>query len=140
MAYQRTRRTGRIAGSLMAALVLVGCARPKVEPPVPVTGKLVGYRGKSAEGVVVSFWPEATSGGAVKSALCKADGTFSLQCPQGSYKVTLVPRNLVGQMAASAPQNPDSPIPEAYQNSLKTPLRATVPAGGTDKLTLKLSK
>lgn len=140
---------GRLPVCLAAVLVLAGCAGPPPEPPVAASGKLVGYRGKSAEGVVVSLWPQDDPRGAVKSALCKADGTFSLECVPGAYKVTVMPRKPVGKGAAPGPQGPgtapapsgqDALIPEMYQSSVKTNLRVTVPAGGTGDLVVDLGK
>jgi hypothetical protein len=74
----------------------------------------------------------------IPSAACQADGTFSLDCPPGSYKVTVTPPKGLGRGALPPTSKSGAAIPEAYRDAVKTSLRAEVPAGGTDDLVLEL--
>ncbi len=118
-------------------LLLVGC-RDKPLGLVPVQGKVFGYKNQPVEGAVVSFWPEDSKSTRIATARCQKDGSFKLECPKGSYKVTVTPSKGLGKAAVPIPQQEDSAVPSSYRETGKTRLRVDVPDGGTDKLVLKL--
>jgi hypothetical protein len=114
-----------------------GCKSPPAKP-VPVKGKVVGSGGKSVSGALVTFWPLGREARVV-STLCNEDGSFSFDCPQGSYRVTVTPVKK-GTTAAvpDANQAKDGAIPAAYQSSLKTPLVIEISEGGRDDVLFDL--
>jgi len=127
-----------IVAGLVFALALAGC-RGKVETPlVAVKGKVLGYRGRSVEGVTVTFWPQDAPSSAVKTAICRADGGFSLECPPGTYKVTASPSRGLGQAAVPKPQEERSAVPPKYQSQVTTTLKVVVPVDGAENVLLDL--
>jgi hypothetical protein len=130
-------------------LLLPGCKSKSIPVPVPVEGKLTIKGAKSVSGVVVTFWPQDPDNKNLPTAMCKADGTFRLEAPQGSYKVTLVPPKTVGvgavpgagAIGAMTPPGKDEgvTIPKKLQDSGQTSLRAIVPEGGTKELVLEVN-
>jgi hypothetical protein len=103
-----------------------------------VQGKVVGPKGKSVGPAVIMLWPENSKNNKAASAVCEADGSFSLQCLPGNYKLTVSPIRAKGATTAPLPHGSESAIPDFYQNELTTPLSLTVPETGVDGVTLNL--
>jgi hypothetical protein len=73
-------------------LVLGGC-QAESNDPVPVKGKVQFQDGEAVPNVMVRFEPQEDSNnkGGLPEVRSKEDGTFSLSCLKGRYKVTLAP-------------------------------------------------
>ena len=84
------------------------------------------------------FWPEQ-AGIRSPSAICRADGTFSLECSAGSYRVTVTPRKPLGTAALPGPQAPGSEIPARFQDGALTPLRVTIVENDSDEKIVRLN-
>jgi hypothetical protein len=123
--------------SLLVALCLPGCGQ-KAPQQVPVKGKVIFADRKSLDGATIRFWPQDAKISQSPSASCSGDGTFSLDCPPGSYKVTVTPRPPVGKAAAPPPQAAAAGIPSKYRDSIQTPLRVTVTEEDAEEKVLKL--
>jgi hypothetical protein len=129
----------------MLAVVFLGCKKAPLES-LPVKGKVTTSSGRSLEGFKITFWPQSPDVKRVASDLLKADGSFSLECPKGTYKVTLVPpggptTGVGGGASNSALPSPkqDHPaVPAAYQDSTKTPWTVDVLAADNDKIVLAI--
>lgn len=150
---------------LILAAILTGCKRENVKM-VEVSGRIC-YQGKPAELLMVTF----CSSGTDRKVRCyhattDPEGRFSLSCPAGQYKVTLVPMELgvwdegsalVYQPHASVPQGPPEgsdnpsaakppphyvhrgpPIPEQYRTYHQTPLTITINAEKRQELELNV--
>jgi hypothetical protein len=139
--------TLRTAGLALAALLVAsGCGgKPPPPPLVTVNGKLV-HKQEPVPLVLLTFVPTDPRSGVRPQAASQPDGTFTLQCPPGSYKVTLAP---VPQAGAAPPgdaaplADPAKPgrlraIPAAYRDPDNTPLRVEVPDGGKDGVVLEV--
>jgi hypothetical protein len=139
--------TRRLAGlALAAVLVASGCAgKPPPPPLVTVNGKLV-HHNEPVPLVLLTFVPTDPGSGARPQAASQADGSFTVRCPRGGYKVTLAP---VPQAGAAPPADggpladPGKPgrlraIPPAYRDPDSTPLRVDVPDAGKDGVVLEV--
>jgi hypothetical protein len=124
---------------LLVALTMLAAGCGKDPPPtlVSVKGKVIGYNGQSVKGAKVSLWPQYSESTHVRLAVCEEDGSFSLECPKGLYKVTVTPAR-VGVAAVPGPSSDGGPIPERYQDSRKTPLQAHVLETGLEEVVFKL--
>jgi hypothetical protein len=137
-------RSAALAGCL--ALALAGCGGP-----VPVQGKVTMNDKPLAEATVV-FIPEG--GGPEAGAMTDAEGSFRLVTtktegtPPGLYRVTVskkewppgvTPPEPTKMTFASVKQKRET-VPLEYTLQDKTPLRVTVPKGGTSEVHLALKK
>ncbi|MCS7161200.1 MAG: hypothetical protein RMJ19_12075 [Gemmatales bacterium] len=142
-------------------LFLIGCKKPPQQ--VEVSGQLL-VQGKPAELVMLSFCSAQTE----KRVHCyhaatDPAGRFSLRCPPGEYKVTLMPLQMAAweegsaviyqpQTVSSAPPDGSSteqqkpppkyllsgpPIPDHYRVYQQTPLKVTVGDQGLVNLILQ---
>jgi hypothetical protein len=140
-------RVGRGGAAVsLLALAVAGCAKPEV--PVPVKGKVVDERpGRQPAQLVVTFHPQdELNKGSLPSAVTTKEGTFSLTCLRGRYKVTLAapptghghadPAAGGGPGPAPAPGKPPAAVPPAYQAPERTPLEVAIPEIGKDDLVL----
>jgi hypothetical protein len=118
----------------LAVCGVTGCAAgPEAPKLVPASGKLL-YRDRPVANALVSFLPLSAEGRAeAAQGTTDASGAFTLACPShgpgatpGKYKVTVSFYGGTG------------PVPERFAAADKTPLRAEVPPGGTDRLVLVL--
>jgi hypothetical protein len=151
--WSRARKSGQAVAMLLLLLLACGCGA-KVEPPVlvPVKGKVI-CQGKAVPGVLLKFWPRESPAtpGPQKVKLVEAAtgerGEFSLDCPKGSYKVTLVnlPREGAGPGLSggtpAAPPSSASPVvtvPPKYRDASLTPLIVEVPENGNEALRLTI--
>jgi hypothetical protein len=115
----------------LAAVLLIGCGN-KPPPPLSIKGKVVGIPVKSLEGLSLRFWPQQAGTDQSLLAVCQPDGSFTLECQPGTYKVTITPR-IIG---TGPPPPPD--FPEIYMDSTKTPLEVTVREGDTQEKVLNV--
>lgn len=128
------------------ALVLAGCGGP-----VPVEGK-VTLDGKPLAGATVVFIPEG--GGPESGAMTEEGGEFRLVTTKtegalpGVYRVTVskkewppgvTPPDPTKMTFASVKLKKET-VPLKYTVQDKTPLRITVPGGGTKEVHLNLEK
>ena len=141
----------KIAAPLVLGLLAVGgCQKPPAPAPVPVKGKVVLASGKPVKGLVMSFHPddEATKSGRMPSVLLPDDGSFSVECLPGRYRVTFDALPQAAGSAATAgpgtasapvgsvePKDPKALIARAADPSKKS-LTVEVPAGGASDLVL----
>ncbi|MCS7166673.1 MAG: hypothetical protein RMI91_13010 [Gemmatales bacterium] len=141
--------------------MLSGCK--KGPPLVEVSGQLL-FQGRPAELVLVNFCStQVEQRVQCYPATTDPTGRFTLRCPPGEYKVTLMPLQmgvwdegsaLVYQPLASTSGLSDGsdtqqqkpppkyllsgpPIPEQYRVYRQTPLKVTVPDQGIADLTLQ---
>jgi hypothetical protein len=135
----RLARFIQFAFACLGLLLALGCGT-KPMPQVSVNGKVVGL--KDAENVTVRLWPEGRSqgGSTVPAAVCRADGSFTVTCEPGTYKVTLSRPLPAGQFATPKQADAESAIPPRYQDSLNTPLQITVGENETQEKILKIDK
>jgi hypothetical protein len=131
---------------LFWALSIHGCGGP-----VDVEGK-VTPNGKPLAGAMVVFIPEG--GGAEAGAITEADGSFRLNGTKaegtlpGEYRVTVSKKEWPPGVTPPDPTKMtfDSvklkreTVPAQYTVQDKTPLRVTVPRGGTQNVLLALEK
>jgi hypothetical protein len=134
-----------VTGGLFVGLALaLGCGGP-----VNVQGKVV-KNGKPVAGATVMFIP--VSGGQEAGDFTDEGGNFRLKNPQkfglvpGEYMVTVSkmefppgmkvpePKDLSMAMTAKMRES----LPEKYTRQDKTPLRVTVPRGGTTDVVLNI--
>jgi hypothetical protein len=127
------------------ACALSGCSGPATQAPPKVTveGQVQAKR-RPVPFVLVRFYPkDATDANSYDGSTDQA-GAFSVQCPAGSYKVTIIPLPVGhgGSPGAGALAGPDSkeaePIPGACRSREATPLTVEVPTGGKKDVTLTL--
>jgi len=121
----------------LAMVFILGCGSGRHPKSVWVHGKVVGRNGKSIGQAVLILWPENSKINSGAGALCEDDGTFTVQCLPGNYKVTV---SLVRPKGATAPppHQSESGIPDRYQNELTTTLTLKVPETGAENIVLNL--
>jgi len=92
-----------------------------------VTGKVTLAGAPLSAGTVLFM----TDGGQAASAAIAADGSYTLQCPPGSYKVAVTPPPAPDPLAgpAALPAGPPPRIPARYQDLGKSGLTVEVKAG-----------
>jgi hypothetical protein len=129
-------------------VVLVGCGKA-ASPAVPVKGKVV-YKNRPAAEVLVTFHPKDSREKTPSPVFTDNQGAFALECPPGSYKVTVLAVPKAGNAGATASAGPvdaraaparpaaAAALPPAVQDTVQTPLTVDVPAGGKDDVLLKL--
>jgi hypothetical protein len=123
-----------------------------------VKGKVLFADGKPVKGMVLSFHPDddATKAGRMPSVPLPDDGSFSVECLPGRYKVTLraIPKGAGtaategpgGTPAPAAPPNATDPAKMSldpkvqrlarHADHTSTPLVVEVPTGGASDLVL----
>jgi hypothetical protein len=126
------------AFSVIIVVLVAGCGRDLPIKSVTVRGKVVGRPGKSVGPAAVIFWPENSKKNPGGTAACETDGSFSLECLPGKYRVTVSPIRPKGATAPPPPQGSEARIPTKYQNALSTPLIVNVPETGADNIILNL--
>jgi hypothetical protein len=150
LCWSRAQKSGQPLAMLVLMLLASGCGA-KIEPPVlvPVKGKVI-CKGKAVPGVLLKFWPlESQPSQKVKPVEVASGerGEFSLSCPKGSYKVTLVnlPREGAGPgLSGGTPATPPSSaspvvtVPPKYRDASQTPLTVEVPENGNEALILTI--
>jgi hypothetical protein len=123
---------------LLIAVIFTGCGRNPDPKLVQVHGKVVGPKDKPIGQVVLILWPENSKKNSGASAVCEADGSFSLQCFPGNYKATVNPIRPKGGTPTHQSDGSAFMIPALYQNELTTTLTLKVPETGADSIVLKL--
>jgi hypothetical protein len=127
------------------ACALGGCsARPTQAPPRETVEGQVVARGRPLPFVLVSLHPEDIADPERYDGAADQDGSFTLQCPKGSYKLTInpLPAGAAGDPGAGALAGADgggpAAIPHAYRNRDSTPISIDVPEGGKKGVKLDL--
>jgi len=130
---------------LTAACALCGCSG-KPTPALPkdtVEGK-VQAQGRPVPFVLVTLYPQDQGDAKRYDGAADKDGSFSVQCPAGSYKVTITPLPVgvggnpgAGPLAGADAKGPKE-IPAACRKRSDTPLKVDVPEGGKKGITLSL--
>jgi hypothetical protein len=142
MGLHRLLMTGLFACSVFAS----GCGGP-----VNVEGKVV-MGGKPLTGAQVLFVPVA--GGLEAGDVTDDEGKFQVKNPQklgivpGEYRVTVSKKDYPAGMKRPGPREMTmaltakmkETLPARYTMQDKTPLRVTVPSGGTKDVTLEIEQ
>jgi hypothetical protein len=137
------RPGGLAAAGLMLAVALGGCGKSAEPPPqVEVKGKVLKKASKQPVAwVAVVFHPHDALGSASYQGGTAKDGSFSLRCPAGKYRVTISPLPLQGHASGpaevAAPGKSGDPF-DRYRNPEMTPLKVEIPTGGTSDLVIPL--
>jgi len=126
------------ASFALVVILLAGCSHNPDPKPVQVYGKVTGPKDKPIGLAVIIFWPENSKKNSGASAVCEADGSFSLQCFPGNYKATVSPIRAKGGTPTHQSDGSAFMIPALYQNELTTPFTLKVPDTGADNIVLKL--
>ena len=135
--------------ALAALLFAVGACAKRPPKPVPVSGKVV-RDGKGMPGMRVVFWPREPNLLRVEAA-SGPGGEFSLECPPGTYLVTVNPGGNGPPIPDSGmPTTPESnrpnrtekaiSVPDRFQERKTTPLNIEVPAEGKNDVLLDIGK
>jgi hypothetical protein len=131
--------------ALGAACALAGCSGPATQAPPKVTVEgEVRAQGRPVAFVLVRFYPQDPADANAYDGSTDQAGAFSVQCPAGSYKVTIIPLPVGhgGTPGAGALAGADSKVAEAIpavcRSREATPLTVEVPAGGKKGVTLTL--
>jgi hypothetical protein len=127
-----------------------GCGgKAGTKPPAAVKGRVLRNGEPLARSVVLTFYPlEEESGikGTASAVTAENDGSFSVECVPGTYKVTISPiptgrGNPAGGNKTPAPGAPkplEGEFSGGYLSANSTPLQAVVPEGGTENLELQI--
>jgi hypothetical protein len=136
---------GKALAGMACLLLLAGCGnKPKPPPLVTVKGKIV-CRGKPMPAVLIKFWPrQANAQRRPVDTVSGPQGEFSLSCPTGTYRVTVmnIPVSSAGPGLAQGPggvgslERPAVIVPAIYGDRVDTPLTVEVPEGGTDQVVI----
>jgi hypothetical protein len=139
----------RLSHVLLSALVLTmfGCAA-KPPPAVLVKGSVV-RGGQPLENIVIRFWPvDPALQEKIKTpeAATGSDGTFSLSCPPGKYRVTLFaapipggpPPNQGGPVGPPSPSVTTTELPPQIADRGQTPLEVEIQSSGNDNVVLSV--
>jgi hypothetical protein len=132
------RLTWTRASFALVVILLSGCGRNPDPKLVQVHGKVVGPKDKLIGPAVIILWPENSKKNSGASAVCEADGSFSLQCFPGNYKATVSPIRPKGGTPTHQSAGSAFVISALYQNELTTPFTLKVPETGADDIVLKL--
>jgi hypothetical protein len=134
--------------AVSASLLVVfspGCGKAP-EVPVQVRGKVITADGKPVSGLVITFYPqEDVNRQKVPSDLLGKEGTFSVTCLRGRYKVTVAPVPVQGSgMPGAGPDITKTSAKDGNPLSISrptatTPPEVTISEGGQDDLVLKLT-
>jgi len=109
---------------LLCVIVLIaGCSGG--DPVASVTGKVTVDGEPVTEGMVL-FLSEKGAGG---SGELQADGTYTLQCPPGQYKVAVAPPESTDPTPAPAKPPEEGDIPYQYQDVGSSGLTAELAEG-----------
>ena len=121
----RSLRTG--LGILLAVIVLLAGCAPQEEPTAAVSGK-VTLDDEAVSAGTVLFMSED---GRAASAELRSDGSYTLNCPLGSFKVSVTPPPPADPLANpdAAESEPAVEIPEKYQDFASSGLVAQVGDG-----------
>jgi len=142
------RRLHRAAlfGGLAVALLLASACSEKPLSPVTVKGQVKREDGKPLPPISLAFHPqERTNRRNMPTTIPDAkDGTFTVQCLPGKYKVTLAPlQSAEDDPAAAKGGKTGTPasgaalaLPVRYQSASETEWSVEVPATGKDDLVL----
>jgi hypothetical protein len=130
--------------ALAAACALCGCSgRPVQAPKETVEGQVLA-QGRPVPFVMVTFYPQDPADAEHYYGAADKDGSFSVQCPAGGYKVTVTPLPVgaggsPGNGAlAGADAKGMKEIPAACRSRTDTPLKEDVPQGGKKEVKLNL--
>jgi hypothetical protein len=146
-----------LLSALTFSLFLTGCQKTAtpLPGPVPVKGRVQTTDGKPVKQVVLVFHAQddATKGQVQSAVTDGKDGTFSLSCIPGSYRVAVAPLSRHGHAdpAAGKAEAPDkveargkeqagTEIPRQYQSAETTPWTVQVFESGRDDVVLTLKK
>jgi hypothetical protein len=143
-------RTWLLVITAWAALLGAGCTSNQ-PAMVPVKGKVISG-GKGVPGVRVNFWPRDPKVRHIE-AFCDAFGDFTLECPSGSYTVTVAPSTgndpALGQGGMPTGPPPSTPptdkqksplVPARFQERQKSPLTLDIPPEGKGDVVLDITK
>lgn len=132
---------------VLAACALCGCSGKPTEgtPTGTVEGKVV-HQGRPVPFVMVTLNPQNPADPNRYDGATAQDGSFRVQCPKGSYKVTLNPLPAgpggdpgAGGLVGGAPDAKGlKEIPLPYRGKASTPLTVDVPEGGRKGVTLEV--
>jgi len=123
---------------LAAAGFLWGCAGKPTPAPPPretVSGKVVA-RNRPVAFVLVTFHPVDPADPNRYDAPADRDGSFTVECPKGSYKVTINPLpvgpggDAAGGNLSGADAGGLKEVPRQFRTKTDTTLTRVVPAGG----------
>jgi hypothetical protein len=142
----------RISGTVVILAVLVGLAGAgcgKSAANVAVKGKVV-LAGMAVPEARIIFWPKNSREKQVE-VFTDSRGAFEMNCPPGTYKVTVQPLSKSVDPAGAASGGPikapnllaatvGSSLPRNVQDPVQTPLKLDVPAGGVEDVVLKLDQ
>jgi hypothetical protein len=137
---------------VLAAAPLAGCSKKVPElKAVPVRGHLLQADNTPYQKVMVLvFYPADESAGRTlpspSTSTSPTDGSFSVECVPGRFKVTLAPISSSqgnpagggGGPAANAPKMEDIGALKKYLSASTTPWEVTISDGGTENLELKI--
>src|SRR5947209_4340381 len=136
-------RWGKVLAGIACLLPLAGCGtKSKSLPVVSVKGKIV-CQGKAVPGVLIKFWPrQADAQTRPVETVSSPAGEFSLSCPAGAYRVTVMnvpvsssdPGLAERGGVAESVGSPAVIVPDNYADRVETPLTVEVPEGGTDQV------
>lgn len=133
----------RLRLSLHLALVVIcvgfsGCGKKVVTYPVKGT---VVYKKKPVTQVTLFFWPQEDEKGTAADRIATVpndEGEFTLQCPKGNYKVTILSTEISPDATAPA-KGSYAQLLQFYSDIKSTPLKVNVPEKGVDNLVLELN-
>ncbi len=142
----------RLPLSLSVFLLAAGCGKPTPPDPVEARGHVQYANRKPGTGLVLIFHPqdEANCRHTPTVETDAEDGTFSLSCLPGRYKVTVAepPQGPPPEGGPSVAPPSKTPVragkvpawvtSAGYKNPRETPWDIEVPASGTNDLVLVL--
>jgi hypothetical protein len=126
---------------MVFALLLSGCGKETEDlAKVEVRGRVV-FPQDTRSNLIVTFTSQTGRQQRMYQAACSKDRQFKLECPPGSYKVTLT--YMPAAPGGTGPAATEKPakvgtIPARYQNAQDSPWEITVTAAGRKDLVLKL--
>jgi len=127
--------------------LFLGCSGKATQPPPPrepVRGKVLAG-GRPVAFVLVAFHPVDPADPNRYEGGTEKDGVFTVECPRGSYKVTInaLPVGAGGDAAGGNLSGADvgglKQVPDNFRKKATTPLSADVPEGGRKDLLFNLN-